>query len=70
MQVLREKIRPCDAVLIATPEYDYAIPGIPLSQIDRRLVVEFVGVVWERFMDHLLGREPPVPFSIYVYCWY
>jgi len=34
------------------------------------LVVEFVGVLWERFMDHLLGREPPVPFSIYVYCWY
>jgi hypothetical protein len=42
----------------------------PLPQIDRRLVVEFVGVVWEHFMDHLLGREPPVPFSIYVYCWY
>jgi hypothetical protein len=42
----------------------------PLPQIERRLVVEFVGVVWERFMDRLLGRGPPVPFSIYVYCWY
>ena len=28
---LREKIRTYDAVLIATPEYDYAIPGIPTS---------------------------------------
>jgi hypothetical protein len=34
------------------------------------LVVDFVGVVWERFMDHLLGREPPIPLSIYVFCWY
>jgi chromate reductase, NAD(P)H dehydrogenase (quinone) len=25
---LREKIRAYDAVLIATPEYDYAIPGV------------------------------------------
>jgi len=28
VQELREKIRAYDAVLIATPEYDYAIPGL------------------------------------------
>jgi len=28
---LREKVRTYDAVLIATPEYDYAIPGVLAS---------------------------------------
>ncbi len=28
MRELKEKIRAADAVLIATPEYDYAIPGV------------------------------------------
>jgi len=28
VQELREKIRAYAAVLIATPEYDYAIPGL------------------------------------------
>ena len=40
MQVLREKIRACDAVLIATPEYDYAIPGIPTGGMRPALVHE------------------------------
>jgi chromate reductase len=31
---LREKIRDYDAVLIATPEYDYAIPGVLTSALD------------------------------------
>jgi len=31
---LREKIRAYDAVLIATPEYDYAIPGVLTSALD------------------------------------
>jgi chromate reductase, NAD(P)H dehydrogenase (quinone) len=31
---LREKIRAYDAVLIATPEYDYAIPGILATALD------------------------------------
>src|ERR687893_1990396 len=31
---LREKIRTYDAVLIATPEYDYAIPGVLTSALD------------------------------------
>jgi chromate reductase len=31
---LREKIRTHDAVLIATPEYDYAIPGVLTSALD------------------------------------
>src|SRR5215218_4060931 len=31
---LREKIRDYDAVLIATPEYDYAIPGVLTAALD------------------------------------
>jgi chromate reductase len=31
---LREKIRTHDAVLIATPEYDYAIPGVLTAVLD------------------------------------
>src|SRR3954466_5303000 len=31
---LREKIRAYDAVLIATPEYDYAIPGVLTTALD------------------------------------
>ena len=31
---LREKLRAYDAVLIATPEYDYAIPGVLTSALD------------------------------------
>ena len=31
---LREKIRTYDAVLIATPEYDYAIPGVLTAALD------------------------------------
>src|SRR5215208_3482105 len=31
---LREKIRAYDAVLIATPEYDYAIPGVLTAALD------------------------------------
>ncbi len=31
---LREQIRAHDAVLIATPEYDYAIPGVLAAALD------------------------------------
>lgn len=31
---LKEKIRGADAVLIATPEYDYAIPGVLTTALD------------------------------------
>jgi chromate reductase, NAD(P)H dehydrogenase (quinone) len=31
---LREKIRAYEAVLIATPEYDYAVPGVLTSALD------------------------------------
>src|ERR687894_2171214 len=31
---LKEKIREADAVLIATPEYDYAIPGVLTNSLD------------------------------------
>jgi chromate reductase len=31
---LREKIRAYDAVLIATPEYDYAVPGVLTATLD------------------------------------
>jgi chromate reductase len=31
---LREKIHTYDAVLIATPEYDYAIPGVLTAALD------------------------------------
>src|SRR5215204_6231017 len=31
---LKEKIRQVDAVLIATPEYDYAIPGVLTNALD------------------------------------
>ena len=34
VQELREKIRTYDAVLIATPEYDYAIPGVLTAALD------------------------------------
>lgn len=43
---LREKIRVCDAVLIATPEYDYAIPGVLTAALD-----------WA-----LRSRHDPTPF--------
>ena len=31
---LKEKVREADAVLIATPEYDYAIPGVLTTALD------------------------------------
>jgi chromate reductase len=31
---LKEKIREADAILIATPEYDYAIPGVLTTALD------------------------------------
>ena len=31
---LREKVSACDAVLVATPEYDYAIPGVLTAALD------------------------------------
>jgi NAD(P)H-dependent FMN reductase len=31
---LKEKIREADAVIIATPEYDYAIPGVLTTALD------------------------------------
>lgn len=34
VEELRKKIRACDAVLIATPEYDYAVPGVLTSALD------------------------------------
>src|SRR5215212_2288953 len=34
VQELREKIRASDAVLIATSEYDYAIPGVLTAALD------------------------------------
>ena len=34
VQELGEKIRAYDAVLIATPEYDYAIPGVLAASLD------------------------------------
>jgi chromate reductase len=34
VEELREKIRAYDAVLIATPEYDYAIPGVLTAALD------------------------------------
>jgi chromate reductase len=34
VEELREKIRAYDALLIATPEYDYAIPGVLTSALD------------------------------------
>jgi chromate reductase len=43
---LREKIRAYDAVLIATPKYDYAIPGVLTAALD-----------WA-----LRSRHDPTPF--------
>ena len=43
---LREKVRAYDAVLIATPEYDYAIPGVLTAALD-----------WT-----LRSRHDPTPF--------
>lgn len=34
VEELREKIRAYDAVLIATPEYDYAVPGVLTAALD------------------------------------
>ena len=34
MREFKEKIRQADAVLIATPEYDYAIPGVLTNALD------------------------------------
>ena len=47
---LREKIRAYEAVLIATPEYDYAIPGVltaatPEARPERPASTEFITVV-------------------------
>jgi chromate reductase, NAD(P)H dehydrogenase (quinone) len=46
VEELREKIRASDAVLIATPEYDYAIPGVLTAALD-----------WA-----LRSRHDPTPF--------
>jgi chromate reductase len=46
VQELREKVRSCDAVLVATPEYDYAIPGVLTAALD-----------WA-----LRSRHDPTPF--------
>jgi len=46
VEELREKMRTHDAVLIATPEYDYAVPGVLTAALD-----------WA-----LRSRHDPTPF--------
>jgi chromate reductase, NAD(P)H dehydrogenase (quinone) len=55
---LREKIRAYDAVLIATPEYDYAIPGVLTATLDWCLRSRHNPTPFRRKPVGLVGASP------------
>ena len=55
---LREKIRDYDAVLIATPEYDYAIPGVLTSALDWALRSRYDPTPFRHKPVGIVGASP------------
>ena len=55
---LREKIRAYDAVLIATPEYDYAIPGVLTAALDWALRSRYDPTPFRHKPVGLVGTSP------------
>jgi len=55
---LREKVRDYDAVLIATPEYDYAIPGVLTSALDWALRSRYDPTPFRHKPVGIVGASP------------
>jgi chromate reductase len=55
---LREKIRTHDAVLIATPEYDYAIPGVLTAALDWALRSRYDPTPFKHKPVGIVGASP------------
>ena len=55
---LREKIRAYDAVLIATPEYDYAIPGVLTAALDWALRSRYDPTPFRHKPVGIVGASP------------
>jgi chromate reductase len=55
---LREKIRAYDAVLIATPEYDYAIPGVLTAALDWCLRSHYDATPFRHKPVGIVGASP------------
>jgi chromate reductase len=55
---LREKIRAYDAVLIATPEYDYAIPGVLTATLDWALRSRYDTTPFRHKPVGIVGASP------------
>src|SRR5215216_6478437 len=55
---LREKIRAYDAVLIATPEYDYAIPGVLTAALDWTLCSRYDPTPFRHKPVGIVGASP------------
>jgi chromate reductase len=55
---LREKIRSHDAVLIATPEYDYAIPGVLTAALDWALRSRYDPTPFRHKPVGIVGASP------------
>jgi chromate reductase len=55
---LREKIRAYDAVLIATPEYDYAVPGVLTTALDWTLRSRYDPTPFRHKPVGIVGASP------------
>ena len=58
VEELREKIRAYDAVLIATPEYDYAVPGVLTSALDWVLRSRYDPTTFRHKPVGIVGASP------------
>ena len=59
VEELREKIRTRDAVLIATPEHDYAVPEVLTAALDRCLRSHHDHTPFRHKPVGIVGRGPP-----------
>jgi chromate reductase len=58
VEELREKIRAYEAVLIATPEYDYAIPGVLTAALDWTLRSRYDPTPFRHKPVGIVGASP------------
>jgi len=58
VEELREKIRAYEAVLIATPEYDYAIPGVLTAALDWALRSRYDPTPFRHKPVGIVGASP------------
>ena len=58
VEKLREKIRIHDAVLIATPEYDYAVPGVLTAALDWALRSRYDPTPFRHKPVGIVGASP------------